>query len=95
MIGSCRRHLIDVGESYFEHLGAALGFSASLLRAGIACALHALVPALCTSTASRSIEELHSKLAARAALSATARREAARRSQPSEGSDDHRHRIDA
>lgn len=95
MIRSCKRHLMEAGETYFQHLRVALGFSARLVKAGAACALHAFVPALFTTTASRSIKELHSKLATRAALSAAARREAARRSQAHERSDEHRYRIDA
>jgi len=31
MISSSKRHLAEVGETYFGHLGAALGFSASLV----------------------------------------------------------------
>ncbi len=68
MIRSSKHHLADVGETYSEHLVTALGFSAKLVKAGAACALHAIVPALCARTASRSIAELHSRLAMRAAF---------------------------
>ena len=67
MVRASKRHLSQVGETYFEHLGAALGFSFSLAKASIACGLHALVPAFCTSTASRSVAELQAKLVRRAA----------------------------
>jgi hypothetical protein len=33
MIRSSKRHLVDVGETYSEHLGAALAFSANLASA--------------------------------------------------------------
>jgi len=95
MISSSKRHLAEVGETYFGHLGAALGFSASLVKAGAACALHAFVPALCTRTASQSVTDLNSKLARRAGLPAAARREASLRHQAHERSDDHRPHIDA
>jgi hypothetical protein len=65
MIRSSKRHLVDAGETYPEHLGAALGFSACLARASIACAIHALVPGLFTRTASRSIADLHSRISRR------------------------------
>ena len=67
MVRASKHHLAQVGESYFQHLGAALGFSFALARASIACGLHALVPAWCTSTASRSVAELQAKLIMRAA----------------------------
>ncbi|HVU31717.1 MAG TPA: DUF6356 family protein [Sphingomicrobium sp.] len=76
MIRSSKRHLADVGETYGEHLGAALGFSIKLVKASAACALHALVPALFTQTASRSVAELHSRLARRSALRRSERKEA-------------------
>lgn len=75
MIRSSGAHLEDVGETYFEHLGAALSFSASLARASLACALHALIPGACTHTASRAIADLHSRLSNRPAHSAAARRD--------------------
>jgi hypothetical protein len=67
MVRASKHHLAQVGESYFEHLSAALGFSFALAKASIACGLHALIPALCTSTASRSVAELEAKLVRRAA----------------------------
>ena len=95
MMSSSKRHLADVRETYFEHLGAALGFSVKLVKAGTACAIHAIVPALCTGTASRSIAELNSKLATRAALPAPALRNPLPRNQAHARSDDHRLPIDA
>ena len=51
-------HPREVGESYFEHLWAALGFAGTLITAGMQCALHALVPGLCRKSASRKVERL-------------------------------------
>jgi len=67
MVRASKHHLAQIGESYFEHLGAALGFSFALAKASIACGVHALIPGLCTSTASRSVAELQAKLVMRAA----------------------------
>ena len=51
-----------MGEGYREHQAVALAFARELLVAGLACGVHALVPALFTRTASRSIERLHGRL---------------------------------
>jgi hypothetical protein len=55
-------HPHAMGESYWEHQRFALGFAGSLLVAGAACLVHALVPALCERTGSRAIEDLHGRL---------------------------------
>ncbi len=55
-------HPKTVGESYVEHLAMAAKFGAVLIAAGVACFVHALVPALCTSTASRTVARLHDVL---------------------------------
>lgn len=53
------RHPRSVGESYFEHMIFALGFAARLAGAAVACAVHALVPALCVRTGSRIVAQLN------------------------------------
>jgi hypothetical protein len=58
-------HPESVGETYLEHQQVAFGYSAALLKAGLACFLHGLMPALFQTTASRTITELHQKMAAR------------------------------
>ena len=55
-------HPRSVNESYLEHQACAMRFSVSLLRAGLACFVHALVPALFERTASRAIERLHGEM---------------------------------
>jgi hypothetical protein len=56
-------HPRRLDESYLAHQRAAWGFSGSLLKAAIACFIHGLVPGLFESTASRSIAELHERMA--------------------------------
>lgn len=56
------RHPRSVGESYFEHQAVALSFAGDLLLAGLVCTIHAAVPALFTTTASRAVERLHRRL---------------------------------
>ena len=56
-----RDHLESVDESYLEHAAFAGGFSGRLLLAAGAAAVHAVIPSLFESTASRMIAELHAK----------------------------------
>ena len=51
-------HPEEVGETYLEHLWAALGFAGTLLMAACQCFLHALIPGLCRKSASRKVEGL-------------------------------------
>lgn len=55
-------HPQSVGETYAEHLGVALGFSARLLAASLVCFVHALLPWLFTRSASRSVGRLHDRM---------------------------------
>ena len=64
-----REHLAEAGESYGAHLRFAALVGAMLVAAGLACLLHALVPALCRTTASRTIRRLERLLNNRSALS--------------------------
>jgi hypothetical protein len=56
------QHPHSIGESYFEHQEQAFAFGAAMLRAGIACLLHGLVPALFTTTGSRTVSRLHERM---------------------------------
>ncbi len=58
MIRQSRDHLEAAGEHYFEHLRFASTVGLLAIAAGLACLIHALVPALCTRTASRTIGQL-------------------------------------
>ncbi|MGC1301021.1 MAG: DUF6356 family protein [Caulobacteraceae bacterium] len=57
-------HPHEMGETYWEHQRFAFRFAFSLFAAGAACAVHALVPALCKRTGSRAVEALHGRLTA-------------------------------
>lgn len=59
MARQSRRHLQDAGESYVEHMAFAATVGLLTLSAGLACLIHALIPALCTRTASRTIRLLY------------------------------------
>jgi hypothetical protein len=55
-------HPATVGESYLEHMRVALGFGAAMLVGGLACIVHALLPALFVTTGSQTIEALHDRM---------------------------------
>ena len=58
-------HPASVNESYLQHMRFALGFAGSLALAAGAALVHAVVPALCDSTASGIVRRLHARLGAR------------------------------
>ena len=60
--GYFTEHPASVGESYGEHFRVAGHFSKELLMAGIACAVHAIVPNLFTTTGSSKVRQLHSEM---------------------------------
>jgi hypothetical protein len=72
MLGSAHRHLAEAGESYTEHLVFAALVGTMLVGAGIACVLHALMPALCQRTASRTVHALGELFRDRSRLGAVA-----------------------
>ena len=55
-------HPASVDETYFEHMRFASGFAFWLFVAAGAALVHAVVPALCESTASRIIKRLHDRM---------------------------------
>lgn len=55
-------HPASVGETYFEHMGRATGFAFSMLVAGIACLIHALLPFLFITTGSRTVTRLYDRM---------------------------------
>lgn len=71
-------HPAAVGETYWQHLGAASGFSWRLMTASLACLLHALLPFLFVQTGSRAITELHERMVVKR------RRQAERAAPPAE-----------
>ncbi|HTN97784.1 MAG TPA: DUF6356 family protein [Nordella sp.] len=63
-------HPHKVGEGFFEHMLFALTFSGRLFKASAAAFLHAFVPSMCETTASKAIMDMHAEIAARRALMA-------------------------
>ena len=57
-------HPRDVGETYGEHFGVAMSFSAAMILGGLACAVHAVLPFLFTRTGSQTIRRLHDRMVA-------------------------------
>lgn len=55
-------HPASVDESYFEHMRFAASFAFWLAVAAGAAAVHAVIPAMCESTASRIITRLHNRM---------------------------------
>lgn len=66
LIGNINRafsaHPASVGESYSAHLVTAGGFGWALLKASLACFVHALLPFAFEKTGSKAIAELHAKM---------------------------------
>jgi uncharacterized protein DUF6356 len=58
-------HPQTVDETYGEHFTFALGFALRLLGAGLAALVHAIIPCLFETTASRMIREMHARIASR------------------------------
>ena len=58
-------HPRSVGESYAEHALVAASFGATLIVAGLACLVHAVLPAACARTGSDTVKRLNTRLGAR------------------------------
>lgn len=56
------RHPRSVDETYGEHLMVAGSFGVSMIGAGLACVVHAIVPCLFERTGSQTIEYLHDRM---------------------------------
>jgi hypothetical protein len=59
-------HPQAVDESYGEHFLFALAFAVRLFGAGCAALVHAIIPCLFETTASRMIRDMHDRIASRA-----------------------------
>lgn len=55
-------HPASVGETYGEHFVTAMGFSLSLLRAALVCAVHAVLPFAFEKTGSDCIRGLNHRM---------------------------------
>jgi hypothetical protein len=60
-----RAHPESVGESYLEHFGVATRFGVTMVRGGLACLVHALLPNMFQRTGSESVKRLYSQMIAR------------------------------
>lgn len=58
-------HPKSVGESFGEHFGVASRFGATMVVSGVACMIHAFVPALFERTGSKAVKRLYADMASR------------------------------
>ncbi|MDP5084478.1 MAG: DUF6356 family protein [Yoonia sp.] len=58
-------HPATVNETYFQHMRFAFSFAFWLAAAALAALVHAVVPALCETTASRILKRLHARIESR------------------------------
>lgn len=58
MISQSRAHLKNAGEGYWQHFRFATTFGLLAMAAGLAAILHAFIPGICTSSASRIVRHL-------------------------------------
>ncbi len=58
MVNPFTAYPASVGQTYGQHLRFALSFGARMTLGGLAAAVHALLPFLFITTASRTLEEL-------------------------------------
>lgn len=64
LAGKFTEHPESVGETYFEHMAVAAGFSRQLLKAAFCCGMHAVFPWTHCTTGSTTVKELHAKMTA-------------------------------
>ena len=62
-----REHPTEVGETYSEHFVAAGGFGLKMVVGGLACIVHAVVPALFVTTGSGMVKKLYDQMVAKRA----------------------------
>jgi hypothetical protein len=62
MLSRFTDHPASVDETYFQHMGAAFGFGASMMAGALACFVHGLFPWLCLSRGSDTVRTLHRRM---------------------------------
>lgn len=62
MLEFFRKHPRSVGESYAEHMEIAASFGVAMVVGGLACLVHAVVPAWFETTGSRVVSQLHTRM---------------------------------
>ena len=55
-------HPASVQESYGQHFAAAMGFGLRMIWGGLVCFVHALIPGVCCTKASETIDDLHDRM---------------------------------
>lgn len=55
-------HPASVGETYFQHMGAAFSFGSRMVAAGFCCLLHGLLPFLFVTKGRETIATLHDEM---------------------------------
>jgi hypothetical protein len=60
-------HPESVGESYVQHLGVAGRFGLTMVAGGIACTIHAVLPAMFPAAGSSTVAKLHAQMVAKRA----------------------------
>lgn len=85
IIRAFTEHPATVGESYLEHLRVALGFSLSMIRGAVCCAIHAFLPFLFQKTGSSAIEDLHQRMVRQRAKNSSTAVTIARRADSNHG----------
>lgn len=58
-------HPSAIGEGYWQHQRQALKFGVTLMGAGCACLVHAVIPAFCVRTGSTTVATLHERMRSR------------------------------
>ena len=58
-------HPATVDETYFQHMRFAFSFAFWLGAAALAALVHAIIPAMCETTASRILKRLHARIESR------------------------------
>jgi hypothetical protein len=58
-------HPRSVGEDYWQHAATAARFGGSMVTGGLACLIHAVIPALFTRSASDAVKKLYTEMKAR------------------------------
>ena len=65
-------HPESVGESYVEHFAVAGRFGLTMIAGGVACTLHAILPAVFPVAGSTTVAKLHAQMVAKRAAARSA-----------------------
>ncbi len=65
MIKDSKEHLIQINETYNQHLKAALKIGLTMILGGFQAILHAIIPGILTNSASDKIKKLNEIVSSR------------------------------